>query len=326
MQRPGSSNPRANARAENSAFELFPGAIVDDKPLWAALYENLRDAFFPQRLPPLELTSKPIPVPDRMAARTNPWALGTATVINGGIMALAILLGMRAAIHHFPPSPTGAHVDISDLHIFAPPAARPSDGGNGGGTNDLIDPIEGRNPKFANAPIAPPMVALIQQPKLPAEPAIDIRLPENSSMPNIGVENSTNVTLASNGPGTHGGQGTGKNGGDGPGNGNGGWGPGSGNSFYVPGQAGVIAPTLLIAPEAEFSDEARRQKYQGTCMLAVIVDAHGNPQNVHVIRVLGMGLDEKALEAVRRYRFKPGTKDGKPVPVLISVAVDFRLF
>jgi TonB family protein len=61
-------------------------------------------------------------------------------------------------------------------------------------------------------------------------------------------------------------------------------------------------------------------------MLSVIVDAHGNPQNVHVIRTLGMGLDEKALEAVRRYRFKPGTKDGKPVSVLISVAVDFRLF
>jgi TonB family protein len=326
MQRPRSSRPRKNSRAEYSTLDFFPGSVFDEKPLWAALFENMRDALFPSRLPPLELTSKPIPVPDRMAVRTNPWAIGTATVINGGVMALAILLGMRAAINRFTPSPTRAHVDIGDLHIFPPPAARPSDGASGGGTNDLIDPIEGRNPKFANAPIAPPMVPLIQQPKLPAESAIDIRLPDNSSMPNIGVENSTNVTLASNGPGTHGGQGWGTNGGVGPGNGNSGWGPGDGNSIYAPGQRGVIAPTLLIAPEAEFSDEARRNKYQGTCMLSVIVDAHGNPQNVHVIRALGMGLDQKALEAVRRYRFKPGTKDGKPVPVLISVAVDFRLF
>jgi len=324
MQRPASSRPRTSARAKNSASDLFPGATFDEKPLWAALYENVRDAFFPSQLPPLELTSKPVPVPDRMAARTNPWAIGTATVVNGGIMALAILLGMRAAINHFPPTPTGAQIDLSDLHIFAPRAAKPSNGGNGAGSHDLIDPTQGRNPQFAVTPIAPPMVPIIVQPKLPAEPTIDIRLPDDSSMPNIGVHNSTNVTLASNGPGGPNGIGTGRDGDYGPGNGSG-RGPGTGDTIYVPGQ-GVIAPTLLLAPEAEFSDEARRQKYQGVCMVSIIVDAHGIPQNVHVIRALGMGLDEKAVEAIRRYRFKPGTKDGKPVPVLISVAVDFRQF
>ncbi len=259
-----------------------------------------------------------------MAVRTNPWAVGSATVINGGIVALAILLGMRAAINRYPPSPTDAHVNISDLHIFAPLPARPSNGGNGAGSHDLIDPTQGRIPPFAVTPIAPPMVPLIQQPKLPEESAINIRLPEDNSMPNIGVHNST-VTLVSNGPGGPNGVGWGKDGVYGPGNGPG-WGPGDGNSVYVPGQTGVVIPALIFAPEAEFSDEARRNKYQGTCMLSVIVDAHGTPQNVHVIRTLGMGLDEKALEAVRRYRFKPGTKDGKPVPVIISVAVDFRLF
>ncbi|MFZ0337241.1 MAG: energy transducer TonB [Terracidiphilus sp.] len=326
MRKPGSSQPRTDSCAENSAFDLFPGAGLEEKPLWAALYENLRDALFPSRLPPLELTSKPIPVPDRMAVRTNPWAIGTATVVNGGIMALAILLGMRAAINHFPPTPTGTYVDISDLHIFAPLTPRPSSGGNGGGADDLINPIEGRNPKFENAPIAPPMAPLIPQPNVPAESSINIRLPENSSMPNIGVKNSTNVTLVSNGPGTDGGIGTGKRGGVGPGNGNSGWGPGGGQGIYVPGQDGVIAPTLIYAPEAEFSDEARRNKYQGVCMVSIIVDTRGNPQNAHVIRTLGMGLDEKALEAIRGYRFKPATRDGKPVAVVMNVRVDFRLF
>jgi len=261
---------------------------------------------------------------DRMALRTNPWALGSATVINGGIVALAILLGMRAATNRFSPTSTGAHVDISDLHIFAPLPARPSNGGNGGGSHDLIDPTEGRNPPFAVTPIAPPMVPLVQQPKLPEESAINIRLPEDNSMPNIGVHNST-VTLVSNGPGGPNGIGTGNNGSYGPGNGPG-WGPGNGSSVYVPGQAGVVVPALIFAPEAEFSDEARRNKYQGVCMVSIIVDTHGNPQNVHVIRALGMGLDERAVEAIRRYRFKPGTKDGKPVPVMITVRVDFNLF
>jgi len=307
-------------------LDLFPGAALDDKPLWIGFYENMRDALFPSRLPPLELTSESIPVPDRMAARTNPWAIGTATLVNGGIMALAILLGMKTAITHFPSTPNSHHIDIGDLHIFAPLPAKPANGGSGGGTDDPVAPIEGRNPQFANTPIAPPMVPLIVQPKLPAESAIDIRLPDDSSMPNIGVHNSPNVTLNSDGPGSRTGIGWGANGGDGPGSGNRGWGPGGGDGVYYPNQRGVVVPTLISAPEAEFSDEARRQRYQGVCMVALIVDTHSNPQNLRVIRTLGMGLDEKALEAIRRYRFKPGTKDGKPVPVLITVRVDFNLF
>ena len=79
--------------------------------------------------------------------------------------------------------------------------------------------------------------------------------------------------------------------------------------------------------EAEFSDEARRAKYQGVCLVSLIVDAQGNPQDPHVVRTLGMGLDEKAMEAVRKYKFKPAMKDGHtPVPVMITVEVNFRLY
>jgi TonB family protein len=83
----------------------------------------------------------------------------------------------------------------------------------------------------------------------------------------------------------------------------------------------------LFEPEAEFSDEARRAKYQGVCLVGLIVDAQGNPQNVHIVRTLGMGLDEKAMEAVRKYKFKPAMKDGKtPVAVYVNVEVNFRLY
>lgn len=88
----------------------------------------------------------------------------------------------------------------------------------------------------------------------------------------------------------------------------------------------VTPPVPLSTVEAEFSDEARRAKYSGICMISLVVDTHGMPQNVRVIRALGKGLDEKAMEAVRQYRFKPAMKDGVPVPVMINVEVNFRLF
>jgi TonB family protein len=156
----------------------------------------------------------------------------------------------------------------------------------------------------------------------------NITLPDNPMLPNIGVKSSANVIL-SNGEGGGGGMGTGQGGGLGSGNGNG-WGPGSGGGagggLYRVG-GGVSAPVPVFTPEAEFSDEARRAKYQGVCLVQFIVDTQGNPQNVHVIRTLGMGLDEKAVEAVRKYKFKPAMKDGKtPVAVMVNIEVNFRLY
>jgi TonB family protein len=88
----------------------------------------------------------------------------------------------------------------------------------------------------------------------------------------------------------------------------------------------VSAPMALNHVEAEFSDEARRKNIEGVCLISVIVDAQGKPQNARVMRSLGYGLDEKAIEAVNKYKFKPAMKDGKtPVPVMITVAVNFRL-
>jgi TonB family protein len=90
---------------------------------------------------------------------------------------------------------------------------------------------------------------------------------------------------------------------------------------------GVSAPVLLSSVDAVFTDQARRAKYQGVCTLSVIIDSGGNPQNPQVVHGLEMGLNEKAIEAVMQYRFKPAMKDGKtPVPVRISVSVTFKLY
>ena len=88
---------------------------------------------------------------------------------------------------------------------------------------------------------------------------------------------------------------------------------------------GVSAPRVSYSPEPEYSDEARRAQYQGTCVLSLIVGPDGFPQDIRVARALGMGLDEKAIEAVKQWRFEPALKNGKPVAVAINLEVEFRL-
>jgi protein TonB len=85
-------------------------------------------------------------------------------------------------------------------------------------------------------------------------------------------------------------------------------------------------PKLVSSPNPQFSEEAKRAKYQGVCVIALIVDAQGNPQRVQVVRHLGKGLDKKAVEAVRQYKFEPAMHNGEPVAVEVNIEVNFRLY
>ena len=89
---------------------------------------------------------------------------------------------------------------------------------------------------------------------------------------------------------------------------------------------GVSAPRVLENPSPDYSEEARKAKYQGTVVLWLIVDSNGKPRDVKVARSLGMGLDQKAIEAVRLWKFQPAMKDGTPVAVQINVEVNFHLY
>ena len=89
--------------------------------------------------------------------------------------------------------------------------------------------------------------------------------------------------------------------------------------------AGVTSPRLLYKVEPEYSEKARKAKLQGTVMLGVEVWQDGRAHNIRVLRSLGKGLDEKAIEAVQQWLFAPGTKDGEPVRVAAQVQVSFRL-
>jgi TonB family protein len=88
---------------------------------------------------------------------------------------------------------------------------------------------------------------------------------------------------------------------------------------------GITAPAVLFKVPAEYSEEARKKKYSGTVLLSIIVDTQGRAQNIHVVKSLGMGLDEKAIEAIQKWKFKPAMKDGTPVNVRAQIEVNFRL-
>jgi periplasmic protein TonB len=204
-------------------------------------------------------------------------------------------------------------------------------GGGGGGNHAPVEASKGRLPKFAKDQIVPPQLLRIDKPKIPQEPSVvmpDIKIPDAASMPDLGLPQSSQVALGSQGPGSGSGFGNGSGGGIGSGRGNG-IGPGEGGGYggglmHLGG--GVSAPVLIYDPDPEFSDEARRAKYQGVCVVGLIVDASGNPQNIHIVRPLGMGLDEKAIEAVHQYKFRPAMYKGHPVAVVINIEVNFRIY
>jgi TonB family protein len=89
---------------------------------------------------------------------------------------------------------------------------------------------------------------------------------------------------------------------------------------------GVLPPQIIYAPDPKYTDEAAAARYNGVAVVSLIVDAQGNPQNIHLIRHLQMGLDEQTLKAVRQYKFKPGTLEGKPVPVEVNIEVKFKIY
>jgi TonB family protein len=207
-------------------------------------------------------------------------------------------------------------------------------GGGGGGDRDPLPAPKGRLPKFAMKQITPPTIVVHnEKPKLAVEPTVvvppQLHLAENH-MPNLGNPAVAPLpsVLPSNGTGSGGGIGTGAGGGVGVGHGPG-VGPGSGGGigggvFKVGG--GISAPRPVSTPDPQYTEEARNAKTQGTCILWLVVDTGGHPRDIRVVHGLGYGLETKAIEAVKLWRFEPALRDGRPVNVQISVEVAFRLY
>lgn len=89
---------------------------------------------------------------------------------------------------------------------------------------------------------------------------------------------------------------------------------------------GATPPKVLHSPEPEYSNAARGVKYQGTVSLGLIVDQEGVPNRIRILRPLGAGLDAKAVDEVKTWRFEPAYKDGRPVSFMLGVEVNFQLY
>lgn len=216
------------------------------------------------------------------------------------------------------------------VDYILPVASGESHGGGGGGTRDKLAASSGSAPRFASEQLTPPAVVVRNEsPKLPAAPTVvgppDLKLPQLGQM---GDPMAAILNPPSNGIGSGGGIGSGESGGVGAGSGPGvgaGSGGGIGGGVFRVG-GGVSAPHAIYDPDPEYSEQARKAKYQGSVLLSAVIDADGRPRDLRIARSLGMGLDEKATVAVGKWRFTPALKDGRPVAVQISIEVVFRLY
>jgi periplasmic protein TonB len=317
-------------------LNLLLSKTVLEEPLWESLVQNLNDFFFPKKQAPLVLTSKPIPVRDIWGFydyKKN-GALGSTIVHVLAVIVIigGTLLGRRVVQQINKPAEVVTLIAPDDIPPLAPSKTQ-AGGGGGGGDRDKFQASKGKLPKLAMEQITPPMVVVRNDhPKLAVEPTVvippEVHLAMNN-MPNLGDPMSHLPSgPPSNGTGSGGGIGSGNGGGVGSGEGPG-VGPGhgggiGGGAFKVGG--GVSAPKAIYAPDPEYSEEARKAKYQGTCVLWLVVGPDGRARDIRVARTLGLGLDEKAMEAVKTWKFEPAMKDGKPVAVQINVEVTFRLY
>lgn len=306
-----------------------------EQGLWSSLRRNFKETFFPEKLPPLVLTSKPVPVKDIWGFYGNyKKKSATLSLLAHVVVLSAILLGTiylgrqvvtkaKEVVTLIAPS-----MDIPPMK----PAKTQVGGGGGGGDRSKFEAPKGKIPKQSMEQITPPAIVVRNDhPKLAVDPTVvvppQVKLAMNA--PNLGNPMAAMPSgPPSNGTGSGSGIGSGSGGGigvgTGPGVGEGRGGGIGGGVFRVGG--GVSAPKAIYNPDPEYSEEARKAKFQGTCVLSLIVGPDGKPRDIRVARSLGLGLDEKAIEAVNMWKFEPAQKDGRPVAVAINVEVQFRLY
>lgn len=295
---------------------------------------NIRDLIAPPKQGPLEVTSKPVQVKDIWGFSGGHGRNATVITmaVHGGAIAFMFLIGATHVIENTKKE-TISLIEPIDIAPYIP-QTKPQDdqmgGGGGGGDRSPLPASKGQLPKLAYEQFVPP-AAVIRNPtpELVMQPTIVV--PPDTPMPNVAMNVWGDPLAAigppSNGTGSGGGIGDGSGGGVGSGRGPG-YGPGEGGGVgggvYKIG-GGVSSPSLVFKVEPEYSEEARKAKFQGTVVLYVVVNEKGLPQDLRVVRPLGLGLDEKAIEAVKQWRFRPGYLNGEAVAVAATIEVNFRL-
>jgi periplasmic protein TonB len=326
-----SKTPAAARTPGNSRLEINWNAS------FGGYWHRIKEGLFPTKLPPLHVTSKPVKVKDIWSKDENfGWTQAISIGLHGALLALLLVPIIFNVVS--PPTQASSKTDVLPLDLSPymsklPAGKDKAGGGGGGGDRSPTPPTKGRAPRFAWNQFTPPTAVIKNQnPKLPMDPTLlgppDLKV-ANPPLPNYGDPLAASVNL-SNGPGGGGGIGTGEGGGIGSGSG-GGLGPGSGGGTgggaFRAGVNGVGIPSCIYCPDPAYSEEARKAKYQGIVVLQLVVGVDGRVTHISVVKGPGLGLEEKAIEAMRQARFKPALgPNGRAVPVIVNYEVTFRLF
>jgi protein TonB len=301
--------------------------------------ENLKDFFSSKpvpkgpmnsrlavKMPPLPPGIQPVKVNDIWSKDEN---FGWTQIIAFGLHILIIAL-LVVPLIWWKAQPTAAKnkfdatpLDISPYMAQLPAGATKAGGGGGANDHTLTPPNKGRPPKFKWTQFTPPQIKIQNEhPKLAMDPSLlgppDLKI----NGPNALGDPLANALSDSLGHGNGTGIGSGSGGGLGPGEGG-----GTGGGAFRAGVNGVGVPVCLYCPIPQYSDEARKAKYQGTVVLQVTITTDGRAVNISVVKGPGLGLEEKAIEAVKGWKFKPAVgPGGKPVATIVPIEVTFRLY
>jgi TonB family protein len=284
------------------------------------------------RLPfgPVELQARATGVPLAVSSALHAAVVATVVFISGALPSSE----SRVEVLTEPAKP------VRMVYLMQP---GPGGGGGGGGLRHRTPPprAERRGAAALSNPLprreAPKELEVVRAPEEPkpevleTEPIPPIVAPvvtaPSDNRDRVGILEETTAAADSRGPGDGGGvgsgEGTGIGEGDGPGLGPGSGG-GTGGGPYRPG-SGITPPRLVREVKADYTEDARQRGLEGEVVLEIVVRRDGSVGDVRVIQRLGQGLDERAVAAVRQWRFTPARRLGAPVDVLVEVAVEFRL-
>lgn len=330
--------PRWTTPSESrSRIALRPGATIPRlQPLQfrSSFAENLKDWLRPSPRGP-QGPKPTILVANWKARPQNFWhSQAVALVFYSGVVLL--ILSSQSKLRTFVDKTPPYHItqlfpDLPDYMRRLPPGTDIARGGGGGGKGSVLPVTKGMAPKFRLIQLAPPSrphdttSSLLAEAGLLGDPALQFPSP---NLDRYGDPLAGLIT-DSDGPGKGSGMGDGSGTGDGNGIGPG-LGPGRngglGGDTFRAGHNGVGFPECVYCPDAKYSEDARKAKFQGVVLLQVVVSPDGRATRIEVVRGPGLGLEEEAVEAVKTWRFKPALgPNRKPVATQIAIEVQFRL-
>lgn len=259
-----------------------------------------------------------------------------SSAAHGGVLALALIISSLGVATSETTAARHLNEPMRLVYLTTPGLGG---GGGGGGLRHRTPPqkAELKGDDHLSSPVvaqetpkpAPPEPAKQPEPKVEEPKPVVAPIAERAAdqRDKVGVLENAPAQSDSHGSGVGGGAGTGAGTGIGGGQGSGigpGSGGGTGGGPYRPG-SGIEPPRLLREVKPSYTDEARRQNIAGEVVLEIVVGENGSVRDVRIVRALGYGLDERAIAAVRQWRFAPARRLGAPVSVMVEVAVEFAL-